>query len=138
MFNDVLIEAVLTAVTKPFALTVTTGICVAEPKLPTFELTVASVIAALTAALPSTELSVAVASPVKLKSLAVIHFVAVLALPVSAAVIVPAAKLPLASRRTSVEAVFEAVDAVIWSVKNLPPITTRLTALPAVSVPIPI
>ena len=52
--------------------------------MPTFVLTVASVSAALTLAVPSTLANVAVASPVKLKFLAVCHFVALLALPVIA------------------------------------------------------
>ena len=43
--NDVVILAVLTAVTKPLALVVIIGIAVDEPIAPVFELTVASVIA---------------------------------------------------------------------------------------------
>jgi hypothetical protein len=37
------IAVLVTPVTKPLALTVNIGICVAEPKVPTFELTVANV-----------------------------------------------------------------------------------------------
>ena len=70
------------AVTRPFAFTVSTGIAVVEPKLPTFELTVAKVRAPDTAAVPSTAERVAVASPVKLRFRAVAHLVAVDALPV--------------------------------------------------------
>ena len=75
----------------------------------TFELTLAKVNAADTSALPSTLLNVAVASPVKDKLRAVNHLEAVLALPVNAAVIVPAVKLPLESRFTIVLAVLELV-----------------------------
>ena len=59
-------------------------------------------------------------------------------LPVNdVAVIAPAEKLPEASRLTIVDAVLRLVAAVTKSVKYLPPITTWLTALPLVSVPIP-
>lgn len=64
----------------------------------------------LTLADPSTDPD-PVASPVKVSVRAVCHAAAVLAFPVKAAVIVPAVKLPLLSRRTTAEAVLAEVAA---------------------------
>ena len=80
--NVVEILAVVTAVIKPFALTVNTGIAVVLPKVPTLLLTVARVSAVLRFCVPSTPVNVAVASPVKLKFLAFNHLVVVSELPV--------------------------------------------------------
>jgi len=52
--------AVVTAVTKPFALTVTTGIKVCEPKDPTLELTVANVVARLSEVISPVKLGILV------------------------------------------------------------------------------
>ena len=112
----VVIDAVVTLVIKPFALTVMTGIDVVEPNAPTFPLTVARVSAAETAAVPSTDVRDAVASPVSERVRGVAHAVAVDAFPVNAALIVPAVKLPEASRFTSVDAVFAFVAALTISV----------------------
>ena len=62
----VVIEAVVTAVTRPLALTVMTGIAVEEPAEPTFELTVANVTAPVSAivASPDITLSIQTALPV--------------------------------------------------------------------------
>jgi len=131
-------DAVVAAVTKPFAFTVSTGIAVEEPKDPTFEFTVARVKAADTFAVPSTPERVAVPSPVRDRSRAVAHEVAVSALPVTSpvilplkvAVIVPALKSPEASLSTRVEAVFASVAALRVSTYSLPPIT-RLPVVPS-------
>ena len=64
-------EAVDTAVTRPLALTVTTGICVCEPNVPTLLLTVASVTARPTLAVPSNDTEAEAASPVTWKLRAV-------------------------------------------------------------------
>ena len=77
-------ETVDAAVTRPFAFTVSTGIVVVDPNVPTLPLTVARVRAADTAAVPLTAESVAVASPVRLRLRGVAHCVAVAALPVKA------------------------------------------------------
>ena len=115
-FQEVTIAAVDTAVTSPLALTVITGIAVVVPKLPTLLLTVARVETKPTTADPLKATLGAVISPDTEKFLAVARVVAVLALPVSAPVIVPAVKFPEPSRRTSLLAVFDAVAPVIISV----------------------
>ena len=78
-----------------------------------FELTLAKVKAVVTFPLPSTDDQVAVPSPVKAILIGLAHFVLVEALPVKAAVIVPAVKFPLASRLTIVDAVFKFVALLI-------------------------
>ena len=91
-------EAVVTPVTKPLAFTVTTGIEVAEPNVPTFELTVANVKTADTSAVPSTPANAAVASPVSDNSLGVVHLAAESEEPVIVALIVPVTvRLPITS-----------------------------------------
>jgi len=67
-------------------------------------------------ALPLNAVAAASTSPSIVIVLLVARVVAVLALPVSAPVIVPAAKFPEPSRRTSLLAVFDAVAPVIISV----------------------
>ena len=76
--------AVLTAVTRPLALTVTTGMADDEPYVPTFEFTVASVPAAVTFAEPLNDGLVHVTSPVMAIVRPVAKVVAVVALPESA------------------------------------------------------
>ena len=76
MVNAVAIEAVVTAVTKPLALTVTTGIAVVVPNVPTVLLTVAKVKAPVTAADPLKLPDVHVASPVALIVLGVVNVAA--------------------------------------------------------------
>ena len=58
--NDVVIEAVVTAVTRPLALTVTTGIAVVEPAEPTSELTVANVTAPVSAIVASPDITLSI------------------------------------------------------------------------------
>ncbi len=87
--KPVAIVAVVAAVTKPLALTVRTGICVAEPTEPTSLLTVANVVLNATAPVPSKETAAAVASPVTLKLRALASAVAVSALPVTSPVTLP-------------------------------------------------
>ena len=77
--KEVDIAPVDTAVTRPLALTVTIGIAVVEPKLPTLELTVARVLAPVTLAVPSKFPEVHVTSPVIEAVRAVAHLVAVAA-----------------------------------------------------------
>ena len=114
---DATVEA---AVTKPFALTVITGVAVADPNCPTLLFTVAKVIAPVTFPAPVKEADVQVPSPVIPIVLPVSKAVAVaalpvvdpedpLAFPVKFAVIVPAEKLPLPSLSTSLEAVLALV-----------------------------
>ena len=74
--------AVVTAVTRPLSLTVTTGIWVCEPKEPVSLLTVARVSARSTLPEPLKETAEALASPEALKLRAVSSTVAVSALPV--------------------------------------------------------
>lgn len=81
----VAIAAVVTPVTRPLALTVTTGIAVTLPKLPTSVLTVASVVANVTSCEPS-KLTVEVASPLIPIALVVANVVAVVELPTNAPV----------------------------------------------------
>ena len=73
--------AVETAVTRPFPFTVTTGIAVLEPKLPTLLFTVASVKDADTLPVPSKEENVAEPSPESTRFLAVANAVAVAEVP---------------------------------------------------------
>ena len=87
--KSVLIVAVLTAVTKPLALTVTTGIAVVLPCVPVSLLTFANVVLSVTFAVPSNAVAVAVASPVTAKCLAVSNASAVSALPVQSPVTSP-------------------------------------------------
>jgi hypothetical protein len=77
---------VVTDVTRPFALTVTTGIDDAEPNVPTLLLTVANVDADDTLPDPSNAKLVQATSPLIAIVLAVANAVAVLALPVNAPV----------------------------------------------------
>ena len=112
MPNAVLMLLVLTPVTRPFASTVITGTAVPLPYVPAVTPLLASVKLPVAFALPSMFV-VQVASPVILILRLAAHVLAVVALPLSAAVIVPAVKLPLASRRTSVLAVLLDVAAVI-------------------------
>ena len=84
ILNDVDIAAVVTPVTRPLALTVTTGIAVADPKVPTLLLTVANVPAAVMLPDPSNDGLVYVRSPVIAIVLAAANLVAVSALPVKA------------------------------------------------------
>ena len=79
----------LTAVTKPLALTVTTGIAVVLPCVPVSLLTVASVVVNATGLVPSNDTAVALASPEMLNALAVANAVAVSALPVTSPVTSP-------------------------------------------------
>ena len=120
------------AVTRPFAFTVSTGIAVVEPKLPTLLFTVAKVRAAETAAVPSTAERVAVASPVKLRFRAVAHLVAVAALPVRAPtkfvevievapVTTPASTLIVPSRTMA--------DPVVGVILRLPVVEDRVLSL---------
>ena len=62
--NEVTILAVVTAVTKPLALTVTTGIALVLPNVPTVLLTVAKVDVPVTPPVPSNEADVYATSPV--------------------------------------------------------------------------
>ena len=89
MSKSVLTAAVVTAVTKPFAFTVITGIAVVLPCDPVSLLTVASVVDNKTALVPSNDTPVAVMSPVALNALAVANAVAVSALPVTSPVTSP-------------------------------------------------
>ena len=63
MFKPVAILAVLTAVTKPFALIVKTGTLVVEPTWPTSELTVANVVEIVAVSPAFWKVAVPVASP---------------------------------------------------------------------------
>ena len=111
------ILAVLTAVTKPLALTVTTGIAVVVPNDPTLLLTVANVPAPVTLPEPSNDAEVHVMSPVIPIVLPVASAVAVSALPVKSPVIAPEAFKVVKEPAAAVE----------------PPITTPLI-VPPVSV----
>ena len=82
---------------------------------------------------PSTSPSIVIVLPV-VQAAAVL---AVDALPVKFAVIVPAEKLPEPSLFTNLLAVLALVAPSIMSVKYLPPITKWFAAFPAVSVPKP-
>ena len=82
---------------------------------------------------PSTSPSIVILLPVVQAAAEV----AVSALPVNVAVIVPAEKFPLPFRFTIVLPVLLVVAASIMSVKYLPPITKWFAAFPAVSVPNP-
>jgi hypothetical protein len=103
--------AVLIEVVSPFALIVTIGIAVLLPVEPGVA-TVARVPAAVTLPVPSKLGDVYARSPVIAIVRPVARAVAVAALPVRAAVIVPAVKLPLASRATIADAVFAEVAVV--------------------------
>lgn len=103
-------EPLEAAVTRPLASTVMFAVVYVPAVTPLF----ARVMAVATSPAPLTELE-PVTSPVKLKVLAVVHapaVVAVDALPDSAAVIVPALKLPDASRATMALAVLALVAVV--------------------------
>ena len=88
----------LTAVTRPLALTVTTGIAVALPKEPTLEFTVSKVVVRVMLPVPSKDVAVASTSPSIVMVRAVANFVAVDALPVISPVterVPPIVALPL-------------------------------------------
>ena len=97
-------------VKRPFASTTKVGICVAPPYVPAETPVVARTSEIFWSEVPLTDI-VPVASPETPNVRAVFHWVAVVALPVTFAVIVAAVKLPSASRLTIAEAVFAEVAA---------------------------
>ena len=90
--NPAVIATTLTPVTKPFALTVNTGIAVPLPYAPTSVLTVANVLAIDAVSPAPVNVAVPVESPVNATVTALVKFVAKLAVPV---------KLPVTSPVTS-------------------------------------
>ena len=88
--NDVAIETSEAAVTRPFALTVNTGISVVEPNSPTLPLTVANVAAPVTLPEPSNDADVYATSPVVAIVTPAANAVAVSELPVTLPVKLPA------------------------------------------------
>ena len=112
--------AVVTAVTKPFALTVTTGIRVCEPKDPTLELTVANVVAVLTE----------VMSPVRFGIL-VVDVAVPVTLPTKpeVAVTIPDALILVALRLVI-------VPVVLLKVVMVPAVPVRFVMVPLVMVPL--
>ena len=79
-------------------------------------------------------LTVPVTSPLSVKLRALLSAVAVVALPLRAAVIVPALKLPLASRATMVDAVL-ALVAVVALLATLPAVLIVASLLSAMAAP---
>ena len=104
------IAVLVTEDIRPSASTVKTGIVVLLPYVPADTPVSERSTVRVTLAEPSKE-TLPVASPARPMSRAVFNVVAVVALPVTFAVIVAAVKLPSASRLTIAEAVFAEVAA---------------------------